>query len=127
MAAGRGAGPCAEDLPSELDHLWQYSPEDQDLDDAQGYLRLLQEALLGAYGAMPNEGINSAGQATRRRLHARTPWLDLDMYRRAVAFGLKPLARSFTLSAAELGTLMHNQEFGLPPTPELMPEDLAAK
>lgn len=101
----------------------------QDLDDAQAYLRLLQEAVLGAYGALPTDGGggSAAAQAHRRKLHARTPWLDLDLYRRAVAHGLKPLARAFMLGAAQLGSLMHHQEFGLPPTPNLMPEALAAK
>lgn len=29
VAAGRGAGPTADDLPSVLDNTWKFSPEDQ--------------------------------------------------------------------------------------------------
>mmetsp|Transcript_11633 Transcript_11633/g.14960 ORF Transcript_11633/g.14960 Transcript_11633/m.14960 type:complete len:1328 (-) Transcript_11633:11-3994(-) len=110
-------GPDLQDFPNVLDDIWKYTADERELDDVQVYMRVMQEGVLGSFGLF---------EAARRR-QPRTKYLDLDLYRRCVAYGLKPLARLFMCSAPELGEAMSEGGVVLPPTPKQMPNVLAAK
>ena len=104
-------GPDRSELPDEIYKIWKSmeSVDEEDLDDAQVYLRLMQEAVVGVVSG-------GAGSMYKRRT-AKRPWLDLDLYRRCVAHGLKPLARLFTLPAARMGQVMKDGGLDVPPQP----------